>query len=148
MRLLCVFLFSTPLCVSRFFFFLLGDICCALAAPRLDTIGAPSAFYLGNHEYNERNARSTRLARTTQNVILSPPPPPEFPCCPRRLQVRSAAVKGVIDIANKDPTVLSKELLQAIGQRIKDRKVRLDKSASGRTPRSSNMLVASQQHET
>eukprot|EP00903_Cladosiphon_okamuranus_P009357 g8923.t1 len=36
--------------------------------------------------------------------------------------VRSAAVKGVIDIANKDPTVLHKELLQAMGLRIKDRK--------------------------
>lgn len=34
-------------------------------------------------------------------------------------------MKGVIDIANKDPTVLHKDLLQAMGLRIKDRKVRV-----------------------
>lgn len=42
----------------------------------------------------------------------------------RLLQVRSTTVKGLIDLVHKDPTVLTKALLEAVGQRMKDKKVR------------------------
>ena len=39
-------------------------------------------------------------------------------------QVRSTAVKQLVDLVNADPTVLPKSILEAVGHRIKDRKVR------------------------
>ena len=39
------------------------------------------------------------------------------------IQVRSTAVKRLVDLVNAEPTVLPKNILEAVGNRIKDRKV-------------------------
>lgn len=52
------------------------------------------------------------LLRSLSTRMLPAPP-----------QVRSAAVKGLIELVNKDATVLPKALLEAIELRMRDKKV-------------------------